>query len=147
LFVHPDLPEFAMPAPSRPLITAMLGAALVALLAAPALAGADIVKCVDADGAVTITDHQCGSAVAAGEKVAPDRVAVDGAAGARASRTGLRRLPPAQPEARRDTWRDPHPHSKLLARDAATLRAARSSLQVLDDAAAAMRQQRLARLN
>ncbi|WP_426191044.1 DUF4124 domain-containing protein [Massilia sp. DWR3-1-1] len=141
-----------MPAPLRPLMTAVLGAALAALLAAPALAGADIVKCVDADGGVTITDHQCGTAATSGvkvanEKVASDKVASDKGAGTRAARTGSRPLPAGQPPVQRDNWRDPRPHSKLLARDAATLRAARSSLQVLDDAAAAMRQQRLARLN
>ena len=128
----------------RLLSIALTGAA-IALGTAPAFAGGDIVKCVDADGRVTITDHQCGSGVAKVLVAGSDNVA-EQAPLVKAPKSATQRL--AQPTVvEHDNWVDPRPHSKMLARDAATLRAARTSLQVLDDAATSNRQQRMAGIN
>ena len=132
-----------MPAIPRLLSIALTGAA-IALGTAPAFAGGDIVKCVDADGRVTITDHQCGSGVAKVLVAGSDNVTE--APLVKASKSAAQRL--AQPVVvEHDNWVDPRPHSKMLSRDAATLRAARTSLQVLDEAATSNRQQRMAGIN
>lgn len=119
-----------MPATSRTFAAALL--ALAGVLAVPAFAGGDIVKCVDADGHVTITDSQCGNGAgkvlvpaamntAPGESVAPVRAAAQ-------------RVVLAPEPVQHDNWVDPRPHSKMLSRDAETLKAARMSLQVMDEA-------------
>lgn len=135
---------------SLPLLPALLVSLCAVLLAAPAHAGGDIIKCVDAEGHVTLTDGACDSGVAtmlvaATAPMAPgqrataaiERVAVHaGAVGPAVSA-------PAAARERASTARP----RLMLAGDVATLRAARSSLRALDDAAASMRQQRLAGLN
>ncbi len=139
----------------RPLSTALLASAFAAVLAAPAFAGGDIVKCVDADGRVTITDNQCGSGVEkvlvpAAMNTAPGETPVmiiEPAAAAKPVRASLQRVALTPEPIQHDNWVDPRPRSKMLARDAATLKAARMSLQVLDEAASAGRQQRTAGLN
>jgi hypothetical protein len=128
-------------------ITAMLAASA-------AFAGADIVKCVDQEGHVTLTDAHCSAAVetvvvAASEEtpeVAPDEVIAAPAAPA-ARRMTVQRylLPAAQP--RQTNWSTTRPASRALARDVETLKAARSSMKVLDEASAALKHQRLAGLN
>ncbi|MDB5962123.1 MAG: hypothetical protein JWP59_3417 [Massilia sp.] len=134
--------------PARSLLTALLAGATA--FAAPAFAGGDIVKCVDADGRVTITDHQCGSGVSkvlvpAAMNTAPgtQEAAVPAAPPAKLVRPGVQRVVLTAEPVTHDNFIDPRPRSKMLDRDAATLRAARTSLQVLDEA----RQQRVAGLN
>ena len=125
------------------------------LAASAAFAGADIVKCVDQNGKVTLTDAGCGEAVeavvspaeasptAVAESQASDAVAVPLPVAPRAAAQRMSYAPqPVQysvPPARRA--------AKMLSRDVETLRAARLSMQVLDDASANARHQRLAGLN
>jgi hypothetical protein len=126
------------------LLSIVLTGAAIAVGAAPALAGGDIVKCVDSDGRVTITDHQCGSGVTTVLVAGGDNTME--APPVKSPKSGTQRLAlPVLVE--HDNWVDPRPHSKMLARDAATLRAARTSLQVLDEAATSNRQQPMAGIN
>lgn len=119
-----------MPTLLRTVYTALFAS----VLAAPAFAGGDIVKCVDAAGRVTLTDSQCGS----GE----GKLLVAGSNGEtfKPVRASVQRVALAPEPVQHDNWVDLRPHSKMLARDAQTLRAARTSLQVMDEA----RQQRVA---
>jgi hypothetical protein len=132
---------------------------MVAMLAASAaFAGADIVKCVDQDGKVTLTDAQCGeggrtTVVAAGAETAPmastDNQAEDSAiqdAAPVARRAPPQRVAYAPQTIQHDSWSAPRA-GKMLSRDVETLKAARLSMQVLDSASAMARHQRLAGLN
>lgn len=128
-------------------ITAMLAASA-------AFAGGDIVKCVDQSGKVTLTENQCNEGVQT-VLVTGDAPAV--AADAAVAETTL----PAAPAARRaiqrvaytpaaiqhDSWTAPKSSGRPLARDVETLKAARISMRVLDEASSSSRQQRLAGLN
>jgi hypothetical protein len=116
-------------------------AAMAAACAAPAHAGGDIVKCVAADGQVTLTDSPCAEDASS---VVVSASAAAQPAQAAPSRPALIRTAMAAPPAQHDNWVDPRPHDKMFSRDAATLRAARTSLQVLDEAASSARQQRVA---
>lgn len=115
--------------------TAMLAAAtaLAALAAFTLSAGADIVKCVDQIGRVTLTDAPCaegiGSVLALGvaENAVPASSALPAAG-----------LAPLAPQAQPDGSRSP-PVTRMLARDVDTLKAARASMQVLDEASATLR--------
>jgi hypothetical protein len=129
---------------------------VTAMLAASAtFAGTDIVKCVDQDGQVTLTDSHCGEAVekvqVAGSAEMPaaeptiDAPAVAAVPAVRRSAVQRFVLPPAAP--RHSSWSVPRPASRPLARDVETLRAARVSMQVLDQASAALKHQRMAGLN
>lgn len=126
-------------------ITAMLAASA-------ALAGADIVKCVDQDGRVTLTDSQCSAGVqtlvVAGSADAPP-AADDSAAlpAAPVARRTIQRVVLASAQLRHDNWSSQRPKTKMFARDIETLKAARLSMQVLDEASATLRHQRLAGLN
>jgi hypothetical protein len=136
--------------------TSMFIAAMLA--ASAAFAGADIVKCVDQEGHVTLTDSHCSAAaekvvvVAVSEDTpaaAPDEMIAAPAAPAAPAvrRMTVQRdlLPPAQP--RQTNWSTTRPPSRALARDVETLKAARSSMKVLDEASATLKHQRLAGLN
>jgi hypothetical protein len=130
-------------------ITAMLAASA-------AFAGADIVKCVDQNGKVTLTDAQCGEGlptmlVQAEAAPAPLSVneSAEGAVPAAAPavrRVATQRVAYAPQPIQHDSWTAPRP-SKMLSRDVETLKAARLSMQVLDEASATVRHQRLAGLN
>ena len=134
---------------------------MIAMLAgSAAYAGKDIVKCVDQNGKVTLTDAQCG----AGVKTVLVPAGAEAAATAPAStedEAGDAAIDAAAPVARRapsqrvayspqpiqhDNWTVP-PSRKTLSRDVETLKAARLSMRVLDEASANVRQQRLAGLN
>jgi predicted HD phosphohydrolase len=124
------------------------------LAASAAFAGGDIVKCVDQSGKVTLTENQCS------EGVQTVLVAGDAPALAEDATTAEPTLP-AAPAARRavqrvaytpaaiqhDNWTAPKSNSRPLARDVETLKAARISMKVLDEASSTSRQQRLAGLN
>jgi hypothetical protein len=131
---------------------------MVAMLAASAaFAGADIVKCVDQDGKVTLTDAQCSEGVKtvvvpAGAEAEPIASTDDeaGDAAVQAAPVARRALPQRvayspQPIGH-DSRTAPRP-AKMLSRDVETLKAARLSMQVLDEASATARHQRLAGLN
>jgi hypothetical protein len=130
-------------------------------------AGADIVKCVDSKGRVTVTDGQCSEGIqtllVAGSADGPagnsaDTPAADMANTANTTDAPAPPLPathgvpierivltPAQfPPS---SWSAPHTATRMLSRDVETLKAARASLHALDEAAAAMRHHRLADLN
>jgi hypothetical protein len=99
---------------------------IAALAAAPAaLAGSPIVKCIDASGQVTLTDQPCTDGAAT--------VPVETGAGPQAAQS-----PPvehfAAPRALplHGGWSQPAPKRTALARDVATLKAARVQLLLLD---------------
>jgi hypothetical protein len=122
---------------------------LVSLLAASAaFGGSDIVKCVDQDGRTTLTDEPCqaGSAsvtLEAGSAIETTtletRVRHSSAALAQVSARVMperANVPPFQ--ARK---------APAMARDVATLKAARENMHLMDTAANALRNQRYAGLN
>ena len=127
------------------------------LAASAAFAGADIVKCVDNSGRVTLTDSQCSEGVqtvvvagaadvppsAADQAPAADTAALQPQA---ARRTSIERIVLAPAQLRHDSWSAPRA-GRMLARDVETLKAARVSMQVLDEASSSQRHQRLAGLN
>jgi len=102
-------------------------AALTALVAAaPASTAGDIVKCVDASGHVTLTDQPCtGAAIT---------VQLEHGIGQKAEPAAARQrylLPAA--DLRHDAWKRPAVERPAqLARDVATLKAARRTLLMLD---------------
>lgn len=127
------------------------------LAASAAFAGADVVKCVDQDGHVTLTDAQCGagvqSAVVAGVAEAASPVAAEQAAdiavlpATAGRRVATQRVAFAPAQIQHDSWSAKRPSGRMLSRDVETLKAARLSMQMLDDASATARQQRLAGVN
>ena len=111
----------------------LLSLIAAAALAVPALAG-DIVKCVDVNGNVTLTDQPCGADAAA---VPLARDAAVRATAARGASVGSARAPQRHVLPAADL---PHPASKQpnlaapvqLARDVATLKEARRMLMLQD---------------
>jgi hypothetical protein len=122
------------------------------LAASGAFAGVDIVKCVDQNGHVTLTDSQCSDGVRtvlvtnAGESPAV-ATAEEAPAAPAVRRVSVQRfvLPPA--EMRATTSISPRPSSRMLARDVETMKAAKLSMQAQDEASATLKHQRLAGLN
>ena len=99
------------------LLSMFAAAALSASMAAPALAGNEIVKCVDASGHVTLTDQPCEAGAAtvklSSETPLPQRHVVTPA------------------ELRHDGWKRPQAaRPATLSRDVATLKAARRTLML-----------------
>jgi hypothetical protein len=129
------------------------------LAASAAFAGADIVKCVDQNGHVTLTDAQCSEGVqtvlvtgaadtpadGSAETASADTAMLPAAPAAR--RTPIQRIVLAPAQMQHDSWSAHRPSGRMLARDVETLKAARLSMQVLDEASATVRHQRLAGLN
>jgi hypothetical protein len=136
------------------------------VLSSAVLADPAIVKCIDGDGKVTLTDSRCPAAaqtvavVTGGDMAAgADSVADGGAVAAGADGDGDVPDPgamiiaaPASERAHAPAWNKPElPGVRkyaggALARDVATLKAARHSLMLQDSAAQAARSQRLAGL-
>ncbi|MDB5935105.1 MAG: hypothetical protein JWQ01_2449 [Massilia sp.] len=128
---------------------------LTAMLAASAAfaAGGDIVKCVDQSGRVTLTDNQCSAGVATVvvaaespaeapvEVVAADADSMPAAPAVR--RLATQRIAYTPAAIQHDSWAAAHAKTRMLARDVETLKAARLSMQVLDQASAG-KHQRLA---
>jgi hypothetical protein len=106
-----------------------------AIAAAPAaLAGSEILKCVDAGGHVTLTDRPCESGAQATRLVS---VAATGSAPAAAEAQPLSVQRYEAPHAlqRQQDWRPrvaQVQHDRPLARDVATLKAARAQLLLID---------------
>ena len=99
------------------LLSMFAAAALSASMAAPALAGNEIVKCVDASGHVTLTDQPCEAGAAmvrlSSETPQPQRHVVTPA------------------ELRHDGWKRPQAaRPATLSRDIATLKEARRMLML-----------------
>jgi len=110
----------------------MLSIIAAAWLAAPAaMAGSDIVKCTDAQGRVTLTDQPCESGATAVRVVQDAGVAGNNAQAALPA--PQRHVLPAA-ELRHPAWQQqpvtdrPAP----LARDVATLKAARRAMMLMD---------------
>jgi hypothetical protein len=128
---------------------------LTALFAASAAFAnsADIVKCVDQDGRVTLTDNQCsagvqtvlvaGSADAKTDTVA-DVQAVPAEAVAVPAARRITRVSYTPPPIQHDSWSAPRGSNRMLARDVETLKAARLSMQVLDQNSSSAKHQRVA---
>lgn len=113
---------------------------IAALAAAPAaLAGSQVVKCIDSSGNVTLTDQPCADGAAT--------VAVDsGAAQEAAPAPAVEHFAAPRALPRQGAWTRPAPKRMALARDVATLKAARAQLLLLDGTARAQHPQ-LAGLN
>jgi hypothetical protein len=120
---------------------------LTAMLAASAAFahGADIVKCVDQGGRVTLTDNQCNSGVQtvvvaadAPAEAAPEAVAADADSlpAPAVKRLMAQRVSYAPAPVQHDSWAGSRGKTRMLARDVETLKAARLSMQVLDQASA-----------
>lgn len=127
-------------------ITAMLAASA-------AFAAGDIVKCVDQNGKVTLTESQCSDGVQtvllAGDApaVAADAAAGDATIPAAPARRATQRVAYTPAAIDHDTWTAPKSNGRPLARDVETLKAARISMRVMDEASSTLRHQRLAGLN
>jgi hypothetical protein len=109
--------------------------AALALAAPAAMAGNDIVKCVDADGRVTLTDQPC-AAGATGVRLAPADMQDNQQDGVQNSvktaAVAQRHVLPA-PDLRQGAWRRPDlSRPAPLKQDVATLKAARRMLMLLD---------------
>ena len=123
--------------------TAARSLLVTSLILAPfCFAGTDIVKCVSANGHTTLTDQPCQEGERSETVIAGSPASDEGSTSAPAA---------AQPAARdrlpalaRATLARLDPPSRSLARDVATLKAARRTMLLMDDAASALRAQRLA---
>jgi hypothetical protein len=134
----------------RTLRASVLAAAMLATSAA--FAG-DIVKCVDQNGHITLTENQCSDGVqtvlVAGGSEMPALSTEDAASVPVAARVrrGIQRVAYTPEAVQHDSWAPSRVRGKLLSRDAETLKAARVSMQVLDAASSALRHARLAGVN
>ena len=108
-----------------------------AIAAAPAaLAGSEVLKCVDGAGHVTLTDQPCES----GSRVtrlssgsAPDSQPAPAAAANEAAAPGAQRYEASPAVVRQHAWRPRvENRDRPLARDVATLKAARAQLLLID---------------
>ena len=117
------------------LTLAQLMLSLAAVAATPAvLAGSDILKCVDGAGHITLTDQPCESGAQATRLVsnaAPEQYASAGSAETRPLAVQRYEAPPALH--RQQAWRaQVAQRDRPLARDVATLKAARAQLLLID---------------
>lgn len=111
---------------------------LAALAVTPAaLAGSEILKCVDSTGHVTLTDRPCeggshGTRLAS--SAAPEIVAAEPSTpGTQPQASTVQRYVAPQPMLRHQDWRPRVPNrDRPLARDIATLKAARAQLMMSD---------------
>jgi hypothetical protein len=130
------------------------------LIASAAFADPELVRCVDQEGHVTLTDARCqerGEVVLeAPLQVAPEAAPVSGpdstaspvAANAPAGKTIIRQRPiAALGVLPRNAWANKVVAGRSVSLDVETLKAARLNMQTQDGASVALRQQRLAALN
>lgn len=122
--------------------------------ASAAFAGGDIVKCVDQAGKVTLTENQCSEGVQTvlvtgdAPAVATEASATDATLTvAPVARRTIQRVAYTPAAIQHDSWTAPKSNGRPLARDVETLKAARLSMKVLDEASSTSRHQRLAGLN
>lgn len=116
-------------------LASQLTLVFTAIAAAPAaLAGSEILKCVDAGGHVTLTDQPCEAGAQATRLVS-----LAGSESAPASAEGrspaVQRYEAPHPLQRQQAWRPrvaEVQRDRPLARDVATLKAARAQLLVID---------------
>lgn len=130
------------------------------LIASAAFADPELVRCVDPEGHVTLTDARCqerGEVVLeAPLQVAPEAAPVSGpdstaspaAAPAPAGKMLVRQRPVAALAVLpRNAWANKAGAGRSVSLDVETLRAARLNMQTQDSASLALRQQRLAALD
>lgn len=118
-------------------LASQLSLIMAALAVAPAaLAGSEVLKCVDAGGHVTLTDQPCesGARVTRLTTASPQDGALPApAAGTEAQASGVQRYEAPLAISRQQTWRPRVPNrDRPLARDVATLKAARAQLLLID---------------
>jgi hypothetical protein len=143
---------------NRPAFTTTLFLSCM-MAASAAMAGSEIVKCVDAAGHVVLTDQPCQGGTSVPLAPAPaeaslpmsDAPAAAASAGVAASASSSARTATAErfaatPERARTVWAK-RAAMPTMSADATTLRTARLNMQAADTAASLMRQQRLAGLN
>jgi hypothetical protein len=115
---------------------AQLSLVLAALAAAPAaLAGSEVLKCVDASGHVTLTDQPCeaGSQATRLTSGAPETAAAEALASEAAQGITVQRHEAPPRMLRQQDWRPRvTQRDRPLARDVATLKAARAQLMLID---------------
>ena len=125
--------------------TAARSLLLASLILAPfCFAGTDIVKCVGANGRVTLTDQPCQGGERSETVLAGGRSADEDSTPSSAAAPARRLAPERLPALARATLARLDPPSRSLARDVATLKAARRTMLLMDDTASALRAQRLA---
>ena len=113
-------------------------AVCAAIAASPAaLAGSDILKCVDAQGHVTLTDQQCesGTRVTRLTSAAPAQNTVEASMAAdEVQPVTMQRVEASPAMVRQQNWRPrvAAQPDRPLARDVATLKAARAQLLLID---------------
>ena len=107
-----------------------------AAIAAPpaALAGSEILKCVDAGGHVTLTDQPCESGAQA-TRLVSNAGSESAPAATETQQAAVQRYEAPHPLQRQQAWRPrvaQVQQDRPLARDVATLKAARAQLLVID---------------
>ena len=117
-------------------LASQLSLIIAALAATPAaLAGSDILKCVDGAGHVTLTDQPCESGARAtrlSANAAPEGAAESSGAG-EVQPVSLQRYEASPAMVNQQSWRPRVPQrDRPLARDVATLKAARAQMMLLD---------------
>ncbi len=119
-------------------LATQLSIVFAAIAAAPAaLAGSEVLKCVDVEGHVTLTDQPCESGARMTRLVAARRAGERGRTPAPAAATPaptLQRHEAAPALQRQQSWRPrvAAQTDRPLARDVATLKAARAQLLLID---------------
>jgi hypothetical protein len=119
-------------------LASQLSLVIAALAAAPAaLAGSEVLKCVDADGHVTLTDQPCESGARATRLVSaaePETAPAQPSAASEPSPgTVVQRYEAPPRMLRQQDWRPRvSQRDRPLARDVATLKAARAQLMLID---------------
>jgi hypothetical protein len=118
-------------------LASQLSLIFAAIAAAPAaLAGSEILKCVDAGGHVTLTDQPCESGAQATRLVsgaASDSPAAAPVPAGEAHPLAVQRYEAPHAMQRQQNWRPKVAQpDRALARDVATLKAARAQLLVID---------------
>ena len=119
-------------------LATQLSIVFAAIAAAPAaLAGSEVLKCVDVEGHVTLTDQPCESGARMTRLVAgsaPEGVQDTPAQAAAMPAPMVQRHQAAPALERQQSWRPriPAQTDRPLARDVATLKAARAQLLLID---------------
>ena len=101
-----------------------------AALAPAALAGTDIVKCIDASGHVTLTDQPCRGGMTSVRLASEPPASAASSAQPYPMLVERSAVPPA--EVRAGDWKRPQAKTRPLARDVATLKAARAQFLLGD---------------
>jgi hypothetical protein len=119
-------------------LATQLSIVFAAIAAAPAaLAGSEVLKCVDAEGHVTLTDQPCESGTRVTRLVAaasPETAADMPTAAVATQAPAVQRYAAAPALQRQQSWRPrvAAQTDRPLARDVATLKAARAQLLLID---------------